>query len=754
MDARAQAALLLAIVTLALAVAMLLRPARSRLFTLFAALNANLGAWSLALFFQSFATVSLWPERLEVAAEMLLPASALAFFLEFLGEPSARGRRTLRSTLTVGLVGLGASLTRLVAMKPADWSLSPFRIATALYCLGMLAGVASLLYARMRRSISRTERARLLYLFVGAALALGLIAVDVLTRSIAFPPLGTVATTVYMYFLSQTLLRHRLLDLNELLGKFVVLSLLALLLASIYGVLVSWSVGVSHGKDSWAGLFLFNTLVASFVILILFDPLKAKIEGTVVALLFRERWDFLRTLQQLKVRAASLIEVRELGQLLLDTLYETRRVTHASFYLLSDDGLGFRRVDFRGPPPAAYLDAATARGIVNSAASGQKAVLIENVERRLFELRSLLPGATESTQPPMPLSVAGEEAVRLSEIGAALAAMRAGVCIPLLGGDRVLGFLNLHDDRVPEAFASDEIAEMLDVADQVAVTVENSRLYERMKERDRLAALGEMAAGLAHEIRNPLSSIKGAVQFLDPKNLPPAEAELMEVLVEEVDRLNNVVTQFLEYARPMRATFQPANINEVLAKTMKLLAGRELPAEVEVRFALEPELPPVNCDADQLKQVFINLALNAAQAMPKGGALTIETRRPRASEWHLDEDEPRYIGNQVELRFSDTGGGIPEEVRSRLFIPFYTTKEKGTGLGLAICQRIVKNHGGTIEVESKRGEGTTFILRLPTNAEKPVLEGTPMPVIRPTLAQELEGTPIPELRPSADGTTS
>lgn len=751
MDARAQAALLLAIVTLALAIAMMLRPARSRLFTLFAALNANLCAWSFAQFLQPFTTTSLVPLRLAVGAEFLLPASALAFFLEFLGEPGARARRTLRTTVTIAAIGVVLSLTQLVAMKPDSWVASPLRIVTALYCFGLLAVVTSLLYARMRRSISRTERARLLYLFVGACLSLGLAAVDVLTRDISFPPAGTVAITVYMYFLSQTLLRHRLLDLNELLGKFVVLSLLALLLAAIYGVLVSWSVSVGHSRDSWAGLFLFNTLVASFVILILFDPLKSKIEGAVVSLLFRERWEFLRALQQLRLRIASLIEVRELGQILLDTLYETRRVTHASFYLLSDDGLGFRRVDFRGPPPAAYLDAATARGIVTAAASGQKAVLIENVERRLFELRSLLPGATEQAQPPAPQSAAGEEAVRLSEIGAAMAAMRAGVCIPLLGGDRVLGFLNLHDDRVPEAFASDEIAVMLEVADQLAITVENSRLYERLKERDRLAALGEMAAGLAHEIRNPLSSIKGAVQFLDPAAVSGTDGEFLAVIVEEVDRLNTVVTQFLEYARPMRSNFQSANVNDVVTKTLRLLAGHEMPGHVEVKLALEPDLPAVNCDADQLKQVFINLALNAAQAMPTAGTLAVTTRRPRSNEWHLAEDAPRYIGDQVEIRFSDTGPGIPEEVRGRIFIPFYTTKEKGTGLGLAICQRIVKNHGGTIEIESRLGEGTTFVIRLPTNADKPMLEGTPMPAIKPTLAQELDGTPVPEVRPVGEG---
>ncbi len=748
MDARTQSALLLAIVTAAIAVAMLLRPARSRLFTLFSLLNVNLCFWGLCIFWLDLFGLSPVVGRIQFVMEAAIPSSALAFFLEFLGDAGPSARRTLRTTISVAVVALVGSLTQLVTLMPAGWTIPPALIVVGLYADGMMAVVASLLYARMRRSTSRTERARLLYLFVGAATTVGLVSLESIaaSRNIDFPPLGTVMLAIYMYFLSQTLLRHRLLDLNELLGKIVVLSLLALLLAAIYGVFVSWSLGIGpYIFHSGFGPFMFNTLVASFVILILFDPLRSKVEGAVVSFLFQERWDFLRTLQQLKIRLASLIEVRDLAQILLDTLYETRRVTHCSFYLLSDDGLGFRRVDFRGPPPAAYLDAATARGLVSAAASGQKALLIENVERRLFELRSLLPRATDAAEKQAPAS---DEALRLSEIGASLAAMRSGVCIPLLGGDRVVGFLNVHDDRVPEAFASDEIALLLEVAEQAAVTVENSRLYEKMKERDRLAALGEMAAGLAHEIRNPLSSIKGAVQFLDPKKLPSEDGEIMGVIVDEVNRLNSVVTQFLEYSRPLRSSFSAVDMNDVLTRTMKLLTGHEVPENIILQLELAPDLPQVRCDADQLKQVFINLALNAVEAMPKGGTLTISTAQPRAREWRFQDDAPRPMGDQVEIRFSDTGEGIPEDVRSHIFIPFYTTKKKGTGLGLAISQRIVKNHGGTVEVESRTGEGTQFILRLPTNAEKPVFEGTPVPLIKPTLAQEIDGTPVPEIRPA------
>jgi signal transduction histidine kinase len=453
-------------------------------------------------------------------------------------------------------------------------------------------------------------------------------------------------------------------------------------------------------------------MVASFVILILFEPLKTKVEEKVLSIFFAERFHFVQALSALRQRMAGIIDVRELAQGVLDGFYETRRVTHASIYLLADDGLGFRRLDFRGPAPTPYIDAATVRALVQSAQSGQKAQLVELVERRLAELRQLLPESeTES-------SALSEERTRLSEIGAAMAAMRAGVTIPLVAMQRVVGFLCVLDDRVPEAFASDELAAMLEVGDQAAITIENSRLYEKMKERDRLAALGEMAAGLAHEIRNPLGAIKGAAQYLDPAQLQGGDGEILQIIVEEVNRLDGVVAQFLDYSRPFPSAasgkFQSTDLNDVLWKTMKLIES-SMPANVVLELDLTPGLPPIHADAEQLKQVFINLALNAVQAMPDGGRLTVRTRRPHAPiELGLSEHTPRYSADQLEVRFADTGAGIPEDALDRIFIPFYTTKTKGTGLGLAISQRIVKGHGGTIEVQSRVGEGTEFILRFPS----------------------------------------
>jgi len=739
--------LLAAIVTLALALAMLLRKGRTRLWTAFALLNVALLVYELGDFLAGILHVA-WPMRLTLAAAGFVPSAVLGFLVEFQGDAGrAVGLRRLGTAS--GIVTLALALSP-VALHP--W----VRITVASGVFLQLTAAVSLLYARMRRAASRTERARLFYLWVGAALCVGLTFGELLIRLAGWPPppFANVALTIYLYFLSQTIQRHRLLDLNELLGKIVVLASVGVVLAAIYGLLVRWTGGQS------TGLFLFNTLVASFVILILFEPLKAKVEERVLALFFAERFQFVQALQTLRTRMASVVDVRQLGQVVLDGIYETRRVTHASLYLLSDDGLGYRRLDHRGPAPAPYIDAATARALVQSAQAGQKAQLVELVERRLAELRQLLPDEEEGRAPaerdPRAEALA-EERSRLSELGAAMAAMRAGVTIPLLAGQRVVGFLCLLDDRVPEAFASDELAAMLQVGEQAAITIENSRLYERMKERDRLAALGEMAAGLAHEIRNPLGAIKGAAQYLDPASLREGDAEILQIIVEEVNRLDGVVAQFLDYSRPMgpgaTEKLTSTDLNDVLARTAKLIES-SLPPNVRLELSLEPDLPRILGDAEQLKQVFINLALNAVQAMPDGGRLTVRTRRPRQPlELGLSDASPRYAADQVEVRFADTGAGIPEEAKDRIFIPFYTTKSKGTGLGLAISQRIVKAHGGNIDVQSRLGEGSEFILRFPSAtavdaAGRLGLTPTPLQVTRIERPTDEEAEPIaPALAP-------
>jgi two-component system, NtrC family, sensor histidine kinase HydH len=709
-DIRTQAALLAAIVTLALAIAALLRDNRSRVFTLFSVFNADLCLFAFASFLRHwpearFANV-VW-ERLAVATGALVPAAGLAFFLEFLGIARRPARRARNAMLLGSATGLVVAVTPLVHVKAA-------KLVVAVYVVGGLVAVLSVLWNRMRASQTRVDRARLQYLFIGACVAVALSTLDMLPRfGLAWPfeGLGWITLTIFMFFLSQTLQRHRLLDLHEFLGKIVVALALGLVLVAVYGGLVSW---VGNRPE----LFYFNTIVASFVILSLFEPMRARVEEWVVATLFHERYELVRRLRELRERSGNVIDPAGLAIVVLDGLVETRRVTHCSLWLLADDRPGYRLLDHRGPPPVPFLEPAAARALLGASASGQKAVLLENIDRRMSELRNLLPPG-----PPEPDARSGggapaaiaEELKRLGDARAVLASMRAGITMPLLAGDRVVGFLACWDERVPEAFASDEIAALLEVADRCALVIENSKLYQQMKERDRLAALGEMSAGLAHEIRNPLAAIKGAIQYLDPKKLPEEDREFLEIMIEEVNRLNGVVSQFLDYSRPLKSLMAPGDVNDIVGRTFKLLQSR-LPPGVAVELELAEALPRVMCEPEQLKQVFLNLALNAFEAMPEGGRLLVSTRvaRDELSFWR----EGARRSDLVEVRFRDSGPGIPEDARENIFVPFYTTKEKGTGLGLAICQRLVKAHGGSIVVRSSTGEGAEFLISLPALREE------------------------------------
>jgi nitrogen-specific signal transduction histidine kinase len=248
----------------------------------------------------------------------------------------------------------------------------------------------------------------------------------------------------------------------------------------------------------------------------------------------------------------------------------------------------------------------------------------------------------------------------------------------------------------------------MSVAAQAALTIENSRLFERVRERDRLAALGEMSAGLAHEIRNPLGAIKGAAQLVELSDSDNPDPEMLRIIIDETNRLNTVVSQFLHYARPVKSNPVATRMNQVIEKTCEVLKA-DNPTGVEINLELGQGIPEINSEPEQLMQVFINLGVNAIQVMKDGGVLSMRT--------YLSDGRGRTGPEHksfIRIDFKDTGPGIPEEVLNNIFIPFYTTKDRGTGLGLAISQRIIKNLGGTIEVNSRVGEGTTFSVLLPS----------------------------------------
>jgi len=231
---------------------------------------------------------------------------------------------------------------------------------------------------------------------------------------------------------------------------------------------------------------------------------------------------------------------------------------------------------------------------------------------------------------------------------------------------------------------------------------EIKELQERVKRSERLASLGSLSAGVAHEIRNPLSSIKGFAQFFLKKTPPGSEDhKYSEVMIKEVERLNRVISNLLDFARPKDPVKEITAITDLINHNIELIKDDANSRKIEVMAEIEKGIPSLSLDKDQITQVLLNIELNALDAMQEGGTLSIRC--------FMDE-----VRKAIIVEIEDTGQGVPEEELPRIFDPFYTTKKKGTGLGLAIAHRVVENHNGTISVKSSMGEGTTFRIELPS----------------------------------------
>ncbi len=225
--------------------------------------------------------------------------------------------------------------------------------------------------------------------------------------------------------------------------------------------------------------------------------------------------------------------------------------------------------------------------------------------------------------------------------------------------------------------------------------------FDAKLEREKSLLLEEMAPVLAHEIRNPLGSIKGAAQYLQSEVISPENRKLLDVIIEEADRMNNVVFQFLNYAKPYQTNLKRVNINEIIEKALSIIKANNMSEGIAIEKELLPDLPAVNADGEQIIQVMLNIAFNAIDAMPEGGILSFRTTRIESGEREA-----------VDISIRDTGKGILKDDKKNIFKPFFTTKERGVGLGLSICQRIIKNHGGRIRVKSIPGQGSIFVIRL------------------------------------------
>ncbi len=684
-----------AVLALAIAVKVVLRSRKRRAHWLFIAFATNVAVWYFATFLEYRGGRGAILGRITALMAVLLPQSGVRFLRAF--RPDAPGSPTAldRWATYLFVPVFAAIVSPWFDQKIAG---AAIRIAISAYVVGLLIAAVSALYTGGRRTPSRMERRRSLYLVGVGVLATLVTTADLVPFTVnrivpgELPPLGSILVLVVLYMFSEVVERRRLIDLYELAGRFVVLTALALVLAGTYYGLVDWELVAQRGNGE--GPYFLNAIVASLVILILFDPLRAKVEEQIGRFFFGERYDFERAVTDLRNRLAHTLEIDAMGAVLMLGLEASRRVTFAALYLVDADRKGVDLFAHHGSVPAARLELAPMRALLD-ALKPLGAVVREQLEREREDRLEL--GETR-------------DAEGLAEAGRPLDYLGTSVVLALESdaGD-LIGLLAVSDDRMRDAFSPDEVQMLRGLAAQAAIVVENSRLHARIKERDRLAALGEMAAGLAHEIRNPLGAIKGAAQMMDGNPEEPAHKELLGIIQEEVERLNNVVGSFLDYARPYRGNPVALDVTQAVERTAQLLRNG-LPATLDLRVELPPSLPQVRIDPEHLRQVLLNLVRNAVEAMKGVGVVTVtaacRARAPAAR--GAEGDAPEL----VEINVRDAGPGIDPSVQRNLFIPFFTTKASGTGLGLAICQRLVESAGGRITVRSSP-TGTIFTVALP-----------------------------------------
>lgn len=716
----------------AIAISVILRSDKTRRTILFLILTSSIAVYYTAAFLYMWQLSEVF-HRILLAASLLIPNTMLAFFRAFIGTGERRFSR-----LSIFLIVFSV-LVAVVTLPPVLPSFVSGLIVSVFVGIMLYVSIYYL-YRKSRAVDSKVEATRITYLVIGGMIAVTFSFTDLLIiMDIPFLPIGPLMASIYLYLLSQAIISYRLMDLYEYFGRMAVLAALALMMAIIFSVLTLFEMASTS--------FFVNAMAAAFVMLILFDPLRDWVEQRIGEFFLKERSDFVNTIEDTKREVARAFEIDGIASTLLEGLKKSGRLTNACVYTIGERGEKFLLRGFLGQSTQAEIYVGTARSlldrmeeegyVVAQAVAAEKKGLKErepSVDKEKEKEKEKdknkdrekdRKGSKENEAAHKEKEERARRAAVLDSILTLMDDLKSDAVVPVKEQDMIYGFIGVRDERLRDAFSADDLKLLRSLGSHVAVAIENTRLYERIKERDRLAAIGEMSAGLAHEIRNPLGAIKGAVQFITEDGMEgenrelnlKEEKEFLDIIISEVDRLNKVVSSFLDYARPSHTRDEQAaaDVNSVILQTQKIADSEITRAKVEMELNLGEELAKVHMSEEKLGQVLWNLLINAIEAtMDSGhkGQVRVTSRMvdaPRA--WN-----PLYGPSGkgfIEVSVSDNGRGIPASILPKIFIPFYTTKQKGTGLGLAISHRIVREAGGVVEVDTRDGEGTTFKVLLP-----------------------------------------
>ncbi len=548
----------------------------------------------------------------------------------------------------------------------SKWS-SVYMAVTFLCVVGLLAGS----YFYERRAVLRRRVKVLLPAVVLSSLFGVLWIARFLNRAEPFYlDEALLLSLVLPVTMSYAILKENLFDIDAVIRRSVIYGLLTALIFAIYILLLSAVSWVSPSR-----LIVlqrpFFALLALAVVVLLFNPLRKLVQSAAYRWLFPGKYKYMKQLDELGEKLKSGIDLSRVAHTMTEDISIVMGVDSAAFYCKEDDGQALK----------------FERGFGGGRSMGEVLPKISCTDPFSHWLKdknipSLPPGRNE---------VKGDAPT--------LRAIRQHgfiMIVPLKRRNELLGFTLLGPKRgSDEVFSEEDMDLIRAVSNQASIALENAILYRRMARQEQLAAVGRLAGVIVHEVKNPLGIIKvsaGTIKKLVKND--PQIIRLAGFIEEEVDRMNSTILKILHFARPDKLVVKDLNVKFIIEKTIQRYSPSLKEKGINIKIQHSADEITIRADAEKVERALTNLLLNAADAMPAGGTINI---------WYKKNDP------NVEIGVTDTGAGIPPEIRDKIFDPFFTTKEGGGGLGLAIVWRIMKEHGGKVYFKNGH-KGSTFIL--------------------------------------------
>ncbi len=683
MNSYAVAPLLTTILIASMGIFVYTRDKTSKLNITFSLFCLSMTIWllSFALMYANGDKVTaLWWARTGFVGITFIPSTMYHFVSTFL---QLQQRKIIISLYLLSLLGLTISRTSLVyqGVWNGFWGYYPiagplYPIFPLIFSICFVGGVLRLYFAlhEESRPLRRRQIKCVMFAFICGTPGV----VDYIVKyQVNIYPFGYLAALSLISLVAYAIVQHRLMEIEVIIKRTVVFA------GIVISVVAAVSLMAFVSQDALTHYIeiprAWSNVMAAVIIAAAYERIRNWLVNVTDRYLFQKKYDYKVLLKKFTNEVMIVLDIKQLVEMTVRTLAETVKLEGCSLLLRDKETRTYQL--------------AAARGTKMQASS----------------LSEQDPLVVHLCQTHEPISQDGELGkVRFpGEIENRLAQLRARLVLPLHLHKDLIGILSLGNKKSDEEFTKDDLDILLPLAKTLAISIQNALSFEqlvrvneqlkvateRLVRQERLAAVGQLAAGMAHEIKNPMSAIKTFAQYLPEKYADPEFREkFFRIVQSEIDRISGIVHQLSDFAKPAPPRLQLVCCVDLLEDALSLLSGQCLKQDVHVSKSFDANSAIVRADPQQLKQVILNLLLNGLEAMAKGGVLEVSTR---------------VQDQELILKIHDTGCGIDPLHQQSIWDPFFTTKERGMGLGLAIVKGIVERHGGRISLSSVPGEGTS-----------------------------------------------